>query len=153
MPDLPEVGERWQEDGKSCTAPGGHRSGGYNELWQFGEAVAPMLLKMVHLRESLKPYVAELAKNATAQGTPPMQPLFYQWPDDAKAWAVDDQYMFGASYLVAPVLEMGARNRTVYFPGGAETSWRHLFSGALHKGGKAEIVMSPLDEIPVFTRV
>lgn len=35
------------------------------------------------------------AQNTTAYGTPPMQPLFYAFPDDAKAWKVDDQYLFG----------------------------------------------------------
>jgi alpha-D-xyloside xylohydrolase len=152
MPPLPAVGERWKEDGKYCTAPGGHASGGHNELWEFGDSTTPMLLKMVKLRESIKPYVAELAQNATAHGSPPMQPLFYQFPDDTRAWQVDDQYLFGTGYLVAPILEMGARNRSVYFPGGADVSWRHLFSGHLYKGGEEVIVPAPLDEIPVFTR-
>ena len=61
--------------------------------------------------------------------------------------------MFGSRYLVAPVLEFGARNRSVYFPGGAGTSWRQIFSGALHTGGGIEVVAAPLDEIPVFTQV
>ena len=66
MPALPATGSRWKEDGKYCTAPGGHASGGHNELWQFGDEAAPMLLKMVRLRETLKPYIKLLAANATA---------------------------------------------------------------------------------------
>ena len=42
-------------------------------------------------RESLKPYITELAKNTSVHGSPPMQPLWFQWPDDTQAWAVDDQ--------------------------------------------------------------
>ena len=138
MPALPATGSRWKEDGKYCTAPGGHASGGHNELWQFGDEAAPMLLKMVRLRETLKPYIKLLAANATATGAPPMRPLFYDFPNDARAWAVDDQYMFGPLYLVAPILEMGARNRSVYFPDGA--SWKHLFTEQVYRGGAAHFL-------------
>ena len=46
MPALPATGSRWKEDGSYCTAPGGHASGGHNELWQFGDEAAPMLLNV-----------------------------------------------------------------------------------------------------------
>eukprot|EP01043_Picozoa_sp_COSAG02_P075663 COSAG02_NODE_15709_length_1147_cov_0.985687_1_plen_75_part_00 len=41
----------------------------------------------------------------------------------------------GSQYLVAPVLEMGARNRSVYFPGGPAVRWQHLWSKTEHQGG------------------
>lgn len=50
---------------------------------------------MITLRQSLLPYIKQLAANVTASGAPPMRPLFYDFPDDAAAWAVDDQFMFG----------------------------------------------------------
>ena len=62
MPPLPAVGSRWGENGSECTTPGGHASGGHNELWTFGDATTPMLIKMVELRESLKEYVMELVR-------------------------------------------------------------------------------------------
>ena len=48
---------------------------------------------------------------------------------------------------------MGARNRSVYwyFPD-AGASWKHLFTGQVYRGGAAQDVAAPLDELPVFTR-
>jgi alpha-glucosidase (family GH31 glycosyl hydrolase) len=66
MPPLPAVGSRWGENGSECTTPGGHASGGHNELWEFGDATTPMLIKMVELRESLKEYVMELVRARTS---------------------------------------------------------------------------------------
>jgi hypothetical protein len=95
MAALPAVGKRFGEDGAYCTAPGGHAAGGPNELWEFGDEVAPLLVKMIQLRESLRPYIKQLAASTTATGAPPTRPLFYDFPDDTQAWTVDDEYMFG----------------------------------------------------------
>ena len=80
------------------------------------------------------------------------RPLFFDFPDDPAAVAVDDSFMFGPDYLVAPVLELGARNRTVYFPAAAGVCWRHFFAGTTHQAGVA-VVPAPLDQFPLFRRV
>lgn len=115
MSPLPNAGPRWGESGSRCDAPGGHVSGAQNEPWAFGADTYAMLAVMIKFRDSIKPYVAELARNATA-GAPPMRPLFYDFPDDERVFSVDDEFMFGTGYLVAPILFEGARRRTVYFP-------------------------------------
>ena len=33
-----------------------------------------------------------------------MRPMFYDFPDDKKAWEIEEQYMFGPNLLVAPIL-------------------------------------------------
>ena len=35
---------------------------------------------------------------------------------DPKAWTVTDQFMFGPSYMTAPIYRKGKRSRSVYFP-------------------------------------
>ena len=82
-----------------------------------------------------------------------MRPLFYDYPDEPKAWEIDDQYMFGPEYLVAPILHEGARQRTVYFPGaGEQLQWRHHFTGAMHAAGTSATVLAPLEQFPLFVR-
>ena len=75
---------------------------------------------------------------------------------DADA-TVDVEFMFGDSYLVAPVVRQGHRTRLVYFPkGGAGkngTSWRHHRTGAVHEGGTTALVEVLLDDIALFERV
>ena len=78
-----------------------------------------------------------------------MRPLFYDFPEDAKAWEVEDQYMFGPDVMVAPVLYANQRERQVYLPAG---TWKQLFTKEVYEGGKICEVAAPLAYIPVFVR-
>jgi alpha-D-xyloside xylohydrolase len=89
-------------------------------------------------------------KLASTKGTPPMRPLFFDFPDDAAAPAVDDQFMFGPDLLVAPVLHPGATSRNVYLPAGAK--WTDAWTGKEFKGGQTIKAAAPLDKIPLFLR-
>ncbi len=126
------------------------RSGGPNELWSFGDEVYGVLERYVHLRETLRPYVREVMRAAHLDGQPAMRGLFHEFPDDAAAWDVDDQFLLGPDVLVAPVLEAGAREREVYLPAGA--SWTDAATGEVHDGGATVVVDAPLDVVPVFLR-
>ena len=130
----------------------------HNEVYTFTAAdsaefnYSAAITKVVRLRESMRGYVGGLFANYSQTGEPVMRPMFYDFPTDRACAtpAAGDQYMFGPLYLVAPILEMGARNRSVYFPDGA--SWKHLFTEQVYRGGSAQDVAAPLDELPVFTR-
>lgn len=125
-------------------------SGSDNEVWSYGEEAYAIFREYMLIRERLKPYIAALMREAHVKGTPPMRPLFYDFPEDAAAWEADDQYMFGPDLLVAPVVNGGQRSRSVYLPAGAE--WRHAFSGAVVTGGQRISVDAPLEQIPLFVR-
>jgi alpha-glucosidase (family GH31 glycosyl hydrolase) len=65
---------------------------------------------------------------------------------------VNDQYLLGPKYLVAPVTTQNATSRTVVFPKGA--SWKSIFDQTdIVTGGVAVQVKAPLEIIPVFERV
>ena len=90
--------------------------------------------KVMQLRETFRPYInAELNETART-GLPFNRPLWYDYPADAGTWAVTDQFMFGAKYLVAPVTARGATARPVVFPKGAR--WRPVGGGAPVSGGQ-----------------
>jgi hypothetical protein len=78
-----------------------------------------------------------------------MRPLLLDFPDDPVCWDIEDQYAFGRSLLVAPVVEEGATTRTLYLPHG---EWVELWSGERMQGGRWLTVDAPLDRIPVFAR-
>ena len=125
-------------------------SGAPNEVWCFGEEDYEICKKYMFLRERLRPYIKEQMAAAHEKGTPVMRPLFYDFPADSAAWACEDAYLFGPSLLVAPVMEAGQRQRSVYLPAGAQ--WTHVWSGETYEGGQTVTVAAPLEEIPVFTR-
>jgi len=123
---------------------------GPNEVWSFGDEAYPILKKYLFLREKLRPYIMEQMKAAHENGTPPMRPLFYDFPDDAIAWDIDDEFMFGPDVLVAPVLYEGARSRSVYLP--ENSVWTEAKTGRTYSGGKWIECEAPLDVIPLFIR-
>ncbi len=125
-------------------------SGQANEVWSFGEENYEILKKYLLIREKLRPYVRECMEAASRTGEPVMRPLFFDFPEDQRAWDTEDAYMFGKSVLVAPVMEAGVTNREVYLPEGAE--WTEVFTGKKWKGGQTVNAYAPIDVIPVFTR-
>jgi alpha-D-xyloside xylohydrolase len=125
-------------------------TGGDNEVWCWGEQVEGILRHCLLTRERLRPYVMRLMAEFSATGAPPMRPLFFDFPDDPAAWGVDDQHMFGPDLLIAPVLEFGARSRSVRLPAGSR--WTEVWSGRSLEGGQVVEVDAPLERIPVFAR-
>ncbi|WP_158849685.1 glycoside hydrolase family 31 protein [Saccharothrix deserti] len=121
-----------------------------NEVWSYGDEVYPILVDHLRLRERLRPYVMEQMRAAAETGLPPMRPLFLEFPDDERAWEVDDAFLLGPDLLVAPVTAAGARERTVHLPAGAR--WTDAWTGQEHVGGQTVTVAAPIERIPLFVR-
>jgi alpha-glucosidase len=98
---------------------------------------------------ALAPYVRHLCNEAAARGLPAQRPLFLHYPHDSTLWTVQDQFLYGADMVVAPMIEQGANSREVVLPG--DQPWRHLWSGQLYDPGR-HIVPAPLGQPPVFVR-
>jgi alpha-D-xyloside xylohydrolase len=125
-------------------------SGGPNEVWSYGDEVYAILADILRLRERIKPYVLEQMASASERGAPPMRPLWFDFPDDATAWTIEDEYLFGPSVLVAPVTSFGTRSRSVYLPEGA--AWTDAYSHEALRGGQWATVAAPLERLPIFMR-
>jgi alpha-D-xyloside xylohydrolase len=128
-------------------------SGADNEIWSYSGEVYQICKKYILLREKLRPYIGELMKAAHEKGSPVIRPLFYDFPGDAKAWDVEDQYMFGPEFLAAPVLYEGRRERELYLPAGERgaVTWTDVWTGKRYEGGGMVTVEAPLERIPVFS--
>ncbi len=123
---------------------------GPNEVWSYGEDAYEILKGLMLLRERLRPYIMEQMRLAHEKGTPPMHPLFYDFPGDKEAWSIEDQFMLGPNILVAPVLYEGAVSRKVYLPSGAV--WKDAYTGSRYTGGQYIEREAPLSVIPLFIR-
>jgi alpha-glucosidase (family GH31 glycosyl hydrolase) len=88
---------------------------------------------------------------ATSDGLPPIRPLWFAYPDDEAARAIDDQFLLGRDLLAAPIVHAGEIERTVYFPAG--DSWRDVWSDTVFAGGSFAEVVAPIDRFPLFERV
>ena len=101
------------------------------------------------IRMNLLPYIATEAEYAAEHGTPLMRPLLLDYPEDPICWGIDEQYLFGRSLLIAPVVQEGATTRTLYLPVG---SWVDFWTGKTIDGNQWITVDAPWDTIPVFIK-
>ena len=138
-------GDREPKPRGQPTAPGGP-----NEIWSYGPEIYEICKKYILIREQLRDYTRSLMKEAHEKGSPIIRPLFYEFPADERAWSLETQYMYGAKYLVAPVLKPKQTKSSVYLPKGA--SWKSWDGKETYEGGKTVEVDSPLDTMPVFVR-
>ena len=141
--DIPPLDERdWG---------GGYlHTGQPNELWSYGEENYRIMRKYYDVRAAMKDYIRGLYREAHVTGAPLIRTMFFEFPEDETCWNLKDQYMFGGKYLVAPVLELGAREREVYLPAGR---WKDVNSGEILEGGRVVTAPAPLDVIPVYEKV
>lgn len=125
-------------------------SGADNEVWSYGEKVYKICKYYMEKREELRDYTRKIMLEAHKKGSPLMRTMFYQFPEDQVCWELEDQYMYGDQYLVAPVLNAGQRSRSVYLP--QDFMWKNCNTGELYSGGQGLIVDAPLETMPVFEK-
>ncbi len=70
-------------------------TGSANEIWSYGEENYKIMKNYIFMRERLRPYIRDSMREAHIKGTPVMRTMFYEFPEDARCWNTDSQYMFG----------------------------------------------------------
>ncbi|HEY0379807.1 MAG TPA: TIM-barrel domain-containing protein [Pyrinomonadaceae bacterium] len=118
------------------------------EPWEYDEALTEDFRRALGLKYSLMPYIIAQAKDSSAHGFPMLRTLFFEYPQDPTSWTVDDEYMFGSSLLVAPMMEEGSDARRVYLPPGA---WIDYQTGKVYRGAQWHNIAA--GQIPVVLLV
>ncbi len=108
----------------------------------------PAIRRAIRLRYRLMPYLYSLMHHAATRHEPVLRPTFLQFPDDPGCVADCDELMLGPSLLAAPVVEPGARVRTLHLPHGPEC-WFDWHSGETLAPGHATVA-APLDQLPLL---
>ncbi|URD62342.1 alpha-glucosidase [Sphingomonas sp. KRR8] len=98
---------------------------------------------------ALAPYVRHLCDEAVATGLPAQRAMFLHYPDDPECAVLQNQYLYGADLLVAPIVEEDTTQRRVYLPAGE--AWRHLWSGEPAGPGWVTAA-APIGSPPVYVR-
>lgn len=114
------------------------------EPWEYDEALTEDFRRALGLKYSLMPYIYAQAKDSSAHGFPMLRALFFEFPNDTGSWSIDDEYMFGANLLVAPLMESN-NNRKVYLPPG---KWIDYQTAKVYEGARwHEIAAGPIPVI------
>jgi alpha-glucosidase len=119
------------------------------EPWQFGEPVLSICRDFLQVRKTLMPYFYSLAWDAHRTGAPLARPVAWVDESDSRLWDIDDAFMLGDAILAAPVVEAGAKFRSVVLPNGR---WYSFWDDVVFEGGTKLVVETPLERMPVFVR-
>lgn len=113
------------------------------------ERVEPICRKYLELRYRLLPYLYSVVRECATTGMPIMRALWLPFPDDPKAVECADQYLWGPSMLVAPVVEKGATTRRIYLP---RSVWYDFWTGERIEGGQEMSRPVDLETLPLYVR-
>lgn len=120
------------------------------EPWSHGEEVEQISRNYISLRYQLMPYIYSLFWEAAQTGRPVQRSLAIDYPFEPRVFAhtYQNQYLFGPSFLVAPV-ESNKDICKVFFPAG---KWYNLNDGTEYTGDAEAYIDCPFHRLPVFVR-
>jgi alpha-glucosidase len=127
----------WNDDGSA------------NEPWMHPETAA-VVSDLIKLRARLAPHMYDLLRRYHETGEPVIRPTFYDFPDDPRSFAENDDMMLGPSLLVAPVMAPGRVSRIVDLPAGAH--WVDFWTDEVFEGGGSVTRKAPPEKPVMFVR-
>jgi alpha-D-xyloside xylohydrolase len=148
--DYNELLIRWMQWSAFCPIMRIHGYKSETEMWKWLPATQSNLLAYDKLRYRMLPYNYSVAWKVTSEASTIMRALGMDFPDDATAWGISDEYMFGPAFLVAPVTEAKSVSRSVYLPAG--THWVNFWTGETMAGGHQVTIPSPIVVLPLLVR-
>jgi alpha-glucosidase (family GH31 glycosyl hydrolase) len=147
-----ELCVRWHQLGAFYPFSRNHNSIGQNPqdpaVWSSSSVAA--IKGALQIRYKLLPTLYTLFHKAHTTGTTVLQPLFFQWSTDSATAGIQDQFLWGSTLMVVPILSKGATSRTAYFPKGR---WYDYYTGTEVSGptsGRSRTLSIPLSKIGLF---
>ncbi|HEV8283120.1 MAG TPA: TIM-barrel domain-containing protein [Chitinophagaceae bacterium] len=171
-PEYRELYVRWLEFGTFCPLMRSHGTDAPREIYQFGQKgnkYYDAIEKFINLRYRLLPYTYSTSWDVTVNQSSMMRALVMDFANDKNALDVNDEYMFGKSFLVSPVtnamyVKPGLNGKDsiqvedfstiklkeTYLPAG--TDWYDFWTGEKLSGGNKVSKQTPLDIIPLYVK-
>ncbi len=163
-PGYAELFTRWFQFGCFLPVFRSHGTDFRRELWNFGDVgdlFYDTLIKFNQLRYRLMPYIYSMAGKVWKDDYTMLRMLAFDYPEDAIAREIRDQYLFGESLMVCPVVEPmyydkngvpiedSSKTRKVYLPQGG---WYDFWTNRYYEGGRTITAAAPIDLLPLFVK-
>ncbi len=146
-PKDPTVYVRWLQFGVFSSHVRAHGKQPH-EPWTYGPEAEEIARRYLKLRYRLLPYIYTEAVKSAHSGLPMVRPLVLEFQSDPNTQRIDWEYLFGSSFLVAPVLSAEGRCR-VYLPHG---DWMDYWTKKPQPGGQWIEFTAPLDKLPLWVQ-
>ena len=102
-----ELYVRWLQYGTFTAMMRSHGTDVPREIYQFGkkgDVVYDVIEKFIKLRYSLLPYIYSASWDVSKNNSSFLRALSMDFSSDKKTWDINNEYLFGKSFLVAPIL-------------------------------------------------
>jgi alpha-glucosidase (family GH31 glycosyl hydrolase) len=142
----PELYTRWVQFGAFSPILRTHTTknpDSERRIWAYPEPYSSILRSTFQLRYSLEPYIYTEARRTYDTGTAFLHPLYYDYPESPEAYSNKDEYLFGDSMIVSPIIHPAdpvtqLEKQSVWIPKGEWVEW----SSGKHLSGPATIERS-----------
>lgn len=119
-----------------------------------GRGPRDVVTNFLQLRHRLIPYLFTMNHLAAEKGRPLIQPMYWQYPEEDKAYEVPNQYFFGTEMMVAPITSrQNEQTKTgkveAWLPAG---TWVDSFTGVVYDGDRSVWMSRTLDTMPVLLK-
>ncbi len=116
-------------------------------VWKLkNKRIAELCKEAAAIHEEYSDYIMKLVKTASRTGEPIVRYLAYEFPHE-EFEKVNDMFMLGDKYLVAPVTVKGQYEKEIRLP---EGHWKYV-DGNVYSG--TVTVGTPIEILPVFERL
>ncbi|KAJ3070790.1 hypothetical protein HDU98_006203 [Podochytrium sp. JEL0797] len=120
--------------------------------WAFGEPYTTIARQYLNLRQSLLPYIYNIAYESTQTGFPMTRSMSLAFPllTSTGTPNLTTQFLFGPSLLIAPVFTNTIVRNNIYLPNG---TWFDFWNGMIFLGPQTiNQYPCPLTTIPIFVQ-
>ncbi|MBR1570884.1 MAG: DUF5110 domain-containing protein [Bacteroidales bacterium] len=156
-PTDPELYTRWLQYGVFSPIFKTHSTSSAvleRRFWAFPDHYEYMK-EALELRYALTPYIYDMARQAYETGVSLCRPLYYEYPEEEKAYTWKQEYFFGDNILAATVCEpvdetTGTAGRSVWLPAGND--WYDMAHHTLLKGGQVKNLAYSIDQNAWFVK-
>ena len=106
--------------------------------------------RFARIYAALFSYRRTLFAEAEQHGWPVVRPLWFHYYDDPAVYGIRyESFLLGRDILVAPVLDKGVTELSVYLPAG---QWMHLWTEKAFEGNRTYSVQAPIGQPAIFIR-
>ena len=124
------------------------------EPWRYRPEICSMMEEFLRLRHRLLPYLYTMNHRAYEEDIPLMLPMYYNWPEEEKAYQFPNEYLFGSELIAAPVTspripKLNMAKVKVWLPDGI---CYDIFTGRKYRGGRILAMYRDINSIPVLAK-
>ncbi|XP_056421060.1 sucrase-isomaltase, intestinal isoform X1 [Hyla sarda] len=147
-----ELCARWMQLGAFYPFARNHNGIGWRrqDPVSFDANFEDLSRNVLNIRYTLLPYLYTLLFDAHTTGSTVVRPLLHEFINDKNTWDVYEQFLWGAAFMISPVVREKETTVNVYFP---NTVWYDYHTGVIvEQPGSSKNLSAPLEHINLHVR-